>query len=321
VLAAVSAARGGAPPAPCRPAFARAELDATLAASQAPATQTTPLVTIAIPSYNRPALLARTLASLAAQTYANIEVIVVNNGAPVDAVVAPFPFVRLIQSESNGGPYRALVRAREEMRGEYFGWLGDDDVYFPDHVSRLVFALENSGAAVAHSNAVSRFVVSRDGEEHAIAHKVQFERALDPFTIVCGTTLADGATLCRRSVFEEIGTYDVTLPDADLDWQIRMARAYDFVHVDNVTFRWTQDVRGTSYGQSTAALTSLRDVYERYPTHSAALERIRAANLRRFACNEPGMYWPPDLMLPDDWEAQMHRTRTGEHTFPQEPVT
>ncbi len=65
-----------------RPAFADAE--------------DRPLVTIITPTYNRRTELQTMLGCIAAQTYPNIESIVVNDGGePVDDIVAMFPFARL----------------------------------------------------------------------------------------------------------------------------------------------------------------------------------------------------------------------------------
>src|SRR5262249_23140490 len=96
-----------------------------------------PLVTILIPTYNRPALLPEALESIARQTYAPVEAIVINDGGePVGAIVERFG-ATLVEMPQNRGHAAALNAGLARARGSYIAFLDDDDLVFPDHVETL----------------------------------------------------------------------------------------------------------------------------------------------------------------------------------------
>ena len=87
-----------------------------------------PLVSVVIPTYNRPQDLARALAAVGAQTYPFVEAVVVNDaGAPVGDVVAAFPFARLIDHDVNRGAVAAIETGLRHARADYIEFLPDDD--------------------------------------------------------------------------------------------------------------------------------------------------------------------------------------------------
>ena len=74
--------------------------------------------------------------SALAQTYDNVEVIVVNDGSSDDGKTAEIAKsyrdnIKYVEKE-NGGVASALNRGIEEMQGDFFSWLSHDDVYEPD---------------------------------------------------------------------------------------------------------------------------------------------------------------------------------------------
>ena len=84
--------------------------------------------------------------SAIAQTYQNIEIIVVNdgsndNGKTREIALSYGDKIRYFEKE-NGGVSTALNLGIKEMKGEYFSWLSHDDVYYPNKVERQVRELE-----------------------------------------------------------------------------------------------------------------------------------------------------------------------------------
>lgn len=102
-----------------------------------------PLVSIAIPTFDRPAYLEEAVVSALAQTYPNIEVIVGDNGsgeamqgwAPEVASDPRLVYRRNPRNLGMCGNFNALADA---ARGEFFAAIGDDDRLLPDFVSRLM---------------------------------------------------------------------------------------------------------------------------------------------------------------------------------------
>jgi len=92
------------------------------------------LVSVVIPTFNRAHLIAQTLDSLLAQTYANFEAIVVDDGSIDDtrAVVCAYsdPRIQYFQKE-NGGLSSARNFGLERARGELIAFLDSDDLWLP----------------------------------------------------------------------------------------------------------------------------------------------------------------------------------------------
>jgi hypothetical protein len=113
-----------------------------------------PLVTIRIPTYDRGRLVVeRAIASALAQTYRNVEVLVVGDGATPDTVEAieavkdpRLRFVNLARPDYPADPEhrwqvagtQAVNHALELARGEWIAPLDDDDEFMPDHVELLL---------------------------------------------------------------------------------------------------------------------------------------------------------------------------------------
>ena len=97
-----------------------------------------PLVSIIIPVYNGSNYLSQAIDSALAQTYKNIEIIVVNDGSKDDGATEKIALsygdkIRYYAKE-NGGVSSALNYGIEKMKGEYFSWLSHDDKYTPSKI-------------------------------------------------------------------------------------------------------------------------------------------------------------------------------------------
>jgi len=120
----------------------------------------TPLVTIAIPTFNRAHTLRRALESVLEQDYERCEIIVCDNGS-TDATSEllaetsrDHPGVIVLRSETNQGAPSNFRRGLDAATGDYFAWLADDDWIEPDFVRRCVERLEGAPAAIlAHTRA------------------------------------------------------------------------------------------------------------------------------------------------------------------------
>jgi glycosyltransferase involved in cell wall biosynthesis len=93
---------------------------------------TQPLVSVLTPSFNQGVYISDTLRSVSAQTYRNVEHIVMDGGSTDDTVAlleAAGPRV-VWASEPDRGQTHALNKAFERSRGEIIGWLNSDDAYY-----------------------------------------------------------------------------------------------------------------------------------------------------------------------------------------------
>lgn len=101
-----------------------------------------PLVSIVIPVYNGSNFLAEAIDSALAQTYKNIEILVVNDGSKdegaTENVALSYGDKIKYYLKPNGGVSSALNFGIQKMSGEYFSWLSHDDLYEPKKIEREV---------------------------------------------------------------------------------------------------------------------------------------------------------------------------------------
>ena len=112
-----------------------------------------PLVSIVIPVYNGANFLKEAIESALAQTYANIEILVVNDGSTDEGKTRNIALsygdkIRYFE-KVNGGVSSALNLGIKEMKGEYFSWLSHDDVYFPKKIETQIKFLEDNQLPMA----------------------------------------------------------------------------------------------------------------------------------------------------------------------------
>ncbi len=225
-----------------------------------------PLVSIVIATWNRPHVLRDCLQHLRAQTYPNIETVVVNNaGMPVGDVVAAFPGTVLFNRDTNSGnPTQPRNDGFARSRGEFVTFLDDDDLFFPDHVAANVEAIERTGAACAKSDFLVR-IVERDagGAEIETGWDLERNAGLTRSELLIANRIGYMTVFARRSAIEAVGAFD---PDEGLDelgmW-VRLASKYDFVHLDRPTTAYT--IRSNWEGTATAAIHhTFGDAYAQY---------------------------------------------------------
>lgn len=110
-----------------------------------------PKISIVIPAYNASNYLAEAIESALAQTYPNVEIIVVNDGSRDDGATERVAMsygdrIRYFAKE-NGGSSSALNTGIANMTGEWFSWLSHDDLYVPEKLEKQVAYINGLGLA------------------------------------------------------------------------------------------------------------------------------------------------------------------------------
>jgi glycosyltransferase involved in cell wall biosynthesis len=114
-----------------------------------------PLVSVIIPTYRRPQLLARAVRSALAQDYPNLEVIVVGDACPdLDALRFTDACVRVLNLAHCHGAGGAVPRNYGLMlaAGEIVAYLDDDNEWLPDHVSSIYEQMRAADASFGFSS-------------------------------------------------------------------------------------------------------------------------------------------------------------------------
>jgi glycosyltransferase involved in cell wall biosynthesis len=105
-----------------------------------------PLVSVAMPTFNRPEYLRRALEGVVAQSHSNLEILVGDNGnsSITREIVESFndPRITYIGREKNLGMALNVISLFRQGRGQYFCVLADDDFWGQDFIAKLVGVLE-----------------------------------------------------------------------------------------------------------------------------------------------------------------------------------
>ena len=200
-----------------------------------------PTVSVILPTYSRVDSLGRAIDSVLAQTFEDFEIVVVDDG-PSDAIAAfvsahTDPRVRLVRHERNQGVSAARNTGIAASRGDYIGFIDDDDLWLPTKLERQVPLLRDEGADVVHS-----LVYIADGAgnvyEASTARGFRLFREVAaagyPYRLLLRrSSFQIGTFLVRRECLDAIGGFDPSLSAVDdLDLVHRLRRRYEFRLVD-----------------------------------------------------------------------------------------
>jgi len=191
-------------------------------------------VTIVIPVFNGADFLSAAIDSALAQTWPDIEVLVVNDGsndggATADVIASYGERIRAIH-KPNGGVATALNVGIQSMRSDWFSWLSHDDLYHPRKVEAQMRALRGHEpdafafgdySLIDESNNLLGEVDPTSGYESSSPLWAIFEGRLNGCTI-----------LAPRSILEEAGGFHTGLPTTqDYHLWFRLARRHNLVAV------------------------------------------------------------------------------------------
>lgn len=194
-----------------------------------------PLVSIVIPVYNGSNYMSEAIDSALAQTYNNIEIIVVNDGSKDNSEEIAKSYGDKIRyfAKENGGVSTALNLGIRNMCGEYFSWLSHDDLYTPDKIEKNIAALMGKDKArIVYSDYDS---VDEKGRYIGTVSAKKLHRAADYefglFPIIRG--LIHGCSLLiHRSQLEKYGIFDESLRTTqDYDLWFKMFRGQRLVYI------------------------------------------------------------------------------------------
>jgi len=128
-----------------------------------------PLVSVGIPTYDRPAGLRRTLECITGQTYRNLEIIISDNCSPgpeTEIVVREFmardPRIRYYRQETNKGPTHNFEFVLEKATGEYFMFAADDDEWKDTYIEKCLHEFsKNDSLVLCYSEAAKKDSISQ----------------------------------------------------------------------------------------------------------------------------------------------------------------
>lgn len=279
----------------------------------------TPFVSVAIPTYNSAAYLARTLQSLVEQTYRHCEIIVVDDGS-TDAtpqVVEPYLDRIVYHRQPNGGLPAARNKGFELARGEFIAWMDSDDLCEPERLAVQAAYLERNPHVVAIGTEFAAIdVMDRELESaYSATYYSEFEKhglkglftkreefdgsdvswLSEPFSkryevysgdvwrrLIFGNFMHPPTMLMRRAAVEQAGKLREGITSAE-DWEYitRLARLGHVAFVNAPLLRYRKHPGQMSLQKATIATTSRINVLsETWAQHQSELVDL-APDIRR----------------------------------------
>jgi glycosyltransferase involved in cell wall biosynthesis len=204
--------------------------------------QNTPLVSVIIPTHNRPELLLEAIASVAAQTMTDWQAIIVDDGSnPVvneQGIQAQFgnkfQFLRHAVAQGVSGAKSAGVSV---ATGKYLAFLDDDDLFAPTYLASAIEILEANpqistlfmGIECFGSNAEWAQNDYDKATEKTLAdaqginktdHLIQFDERLF-IALLKSVPMPFQRPVTTRAHFQQVGLYQPDCELLDCDWALR----------------------------------------------------------------------------------------------------
>ena len=225
----------------------------------------TPLVSVVIPTYNRPRQTVAAIESVLAQTYSRIEVIVVNDGSTDDSpeVIGSFvskkrggPHPISFVSQSNGGASAARNTGIARAQGEYIAFLDSDDVWLPEKLERQLVAMRRLGDECAACFTDARLVNSAGMDITSFhVHRRHYRQSVG-IDRGATTSLAHAFSgfwlstlLVRTSAVREVGGFSPDIyfaEDRDLHFRLSLITSIGYLNEPLVRMDRTPSPPGSS---------------------------------------------------------------------------
>ena len=191
------------------------------------------LVSVIIPTHNRAEWLRPAIESVLAQTYPNLELIVVDDGSTDDtpALLASYGSRLCAIHQNNLGVSVARNKGFAHSHGDYVCFLDDDDIFLPEKIALQVAALK------AEPNAVLVHCGHHLMDEHG--RRLRHTGVLPDGNVLARLSASNfiwmGAPLIRRAALQEAGLFDNRFSTAaDYDMWLRLAQRGPFACVHKV---------------------------------------------------------------------------------------
>ena len=182
------------------------------------------LVSVVMPAYNTARFIGQAIESVLKQTYANWELIIIDDGSTDDtpAVVGRHTDerIRYLRTE-NRGPAAARNTAIDQARGEFIAFLDSDDLWFPHKLVVQMNVFEaDPDVGLVYSNVVRL----TEGGRRLGPYRFSLKRLPDGWCLdrllIRSAVIAPSLTIMvKRAVLEKCGYFDVALPVSE-DWEL-----------------------------------------------------------------------------------------------------
>lgn len=249
------------------------------------------LVSTIIPVHNRPEMIREAVASVLAQSWTRIEIILVDDGSTdrtpsvLAELAATNPGCVQVARQDNAGPGAARETGRRLACGEFIQYLDSDDLLLPDKFADQVSALRaNPDCGIAYG-------MTHHSAVGGSLEPVAFKRTAESFESLFPAVLrsrwwSTSTPLYRRSTTDAVGAWLPLINEEDWEYDARTARlGVKLVHCrkfGSVT-RWHDEGR-----LHVGGMRDRRKLRDRAVAHCAILDHALAAGFR---AGDPDLAW------------------------------
>ena len=190
-----------------------------------------PLVTVIIPTYNRAYCIKRSIRSVLAQTYSNLELIIVDDASTdnTEQVVGEIgdPRLKYICCPTNGGAAAARNLGLTIAKGEYIAFQDSDDEWLLEKLEKQVAIMDRLDDAYGATFG-GKILYGRNADgvrgKYLSCYVPDGRRINEDnirSTIVQNNAISPQTLMLRKSVIDEIGGFDERLP-CNNDWEFNL---------------------------------------------------------------------------------------------------
>lgn len=255
----------------------------------------------------------RSIESVLNQTHPEFELLLIDDGSTDETVDLLREYtgderVRLITQENRGFP-GARNRGLEEGDGDYYGFIGQDDVWEPEKLERQIAYLESDDADLVHTNA---YHIDENGnvtgQRHSDTPPLQTDREEFIRELFMHSFICIQSVLASAHVFDDYRFDELLTINCDHELWLRLAGEFDFgcmpeklvrkrFHGSNVSGRYETifEERKRMVEKMTSRYAFLEDLRDRklsqvYLTHAVRLMDHGEVNRAREVLRESLSY-------------------------------
>jgi glycosyltransferase involved in cell wall biosynthesis len=201
-------------------------------------TMSDPLVSVIIPTFRRPELLTRALASVLEQTYEHWEILVVDDNdacsrarVETEALMRSYegvPRLRYLKHQANKGLPAARNTGIAAASGSLIAFLDDDDAWLPEKLAKQVKVFRGADDVVLVYTGL-HFV---DNEGHLLKTSLPSPEGIEEDRLLEENWIGTpSSVMCRRSALVAAGAFDENMPSLE-DWELYIRLRGRFAFVD-----------------------------------------------------------------------------------------
>lgn len=227
-----------------------------------------PRISVIIPTYNCAAFLPETLESVFAQTYSDLEIILVDDGSTdnTPTVVAPYLNRITYVRQKNGGLPAARNTGIRAAKGELIALLDADDLWIVDKLKRQLPRFGDAEVGIVYSDFSVRYTDGRFQQSYLVNRPLASEGyVLENY--IRSRFLFPSTMVIRQKCFEEFGLFDEEmLACEDIELFARICSRWKVARVDTplvVRYEGTHNITSNSRKINQYTILALQKVLAR----------------------------------------------------------